>query len=100
MRREAPPERITAASMLSLSAPGQGRAAFVVQFFVRISACREVRLAAGNHSRIPPYRDQLRQDADGNLFGRERSNVQSHGRVDARKLFRAVAFPFERLING
>src|SRR5437667_8882953 len=87
IRLEAPPERMTAASMCSLSALVHGvncsSARFVFQFLMR------------SRFRIPPYRDELRHDADGNLFGRERPNFHSHGRVYAFKFLGLVALVFE-----
>src|SRR5258706_4028239 len=43
--------------------------------------------------------DQFRRNADGNFFGRERANVQSHRRMHVRELFRGDAFFFQRAVN-
>src|SRR6266850_561648 len=92
IRLEAPPERMTAASMCSLSALARlenGRGArFIFQFFVRR------RLGAPTHG------NQFRDDADGNLFRRKRADFQSHRREDAFELFRFVAVVFQRLVHG
>src|SRR5229473_1116204 len=92
IRLEAPPERMTAASMCPLSAlaplENWRRARFVFQFLVRRSL------------RVPAHRDEFRRDADGNLFRRESANLQPHRRVDARELFRLVAVVLQRLVHG
>src|SRR6266403_1777096 len=83
IRLEAPPERMTAASMCSLSALARLEnargARFIFQFFVRR------RLGAPAH---------------GNLFRRKRADFQSHRREDAFELFRFVAVVFQRLVHG
>src|SRR6266487_6688989 len=90
MRLDAPPERMTAASMRCLSAlatlENWRRASFVFQFLVF-----RVR-------HVPANGDQLRRDAYGNFFRRERPDLQPHGRVDAFEFFGFVALVFERLI--
>src|SRR5437667_2052568 len=92
IRLEAPPERMTAASMCSLSALVHGvncsRARCVFQFLV----CPRFR--------IPSYSDEFRHNADGNLLWRERANFQPHRRVDAFEFFRFAALVLKRLING
>src|ERR1700682_815501 len=92
IRLEAPPERMTAASMCSLSALARlknGRSVrFVFQFLVRGSR------------RIPAHRYQFRGDADSNLFRRESANLQPHRRIDAFELFRLVAFVLQRFVHG
>src|SRR6266851_7094625 len=91
IRLEAPPERMTAASMCSLSALARlenGRSVrFVFQFLMR-----------GGH-RIPAHRYQFRCDAHGNLFGRERPNFQSHRCVHAFELFRFIAVVLQCLVH-
>src|SRR5262244_4516986 len=92
MRLDAPPERITAASMtprLMVARNGpHHRANFLLQFLVR------------GRGRTAAHGDELSHDADGDLFGRKRANLQAHGGVNACKFLGAVAFPLERLVDG
>src|SRR6266849_4829745 len=92
IRLEAPPERMTAASMRSLSALARlenGRSVrFVFQLFVRRAHC------------VPAHGYQFRGDAHSNFFGGERADLQTHWRVDAYELFRLVAVVLERFVNG
>src|SRR5579864_4864168 len=91
MRREAPPERITAASMILPCAYGGARVRdhfFHVHFFVR---------GGGG---VAAHGDQFRDDADGNFFRGEGADFEAHGRVDALEFFGAVAILFERFVDG
>src|SRR5713101_4858838 len=91
IRLEAPPERMTAASMCYLSALARlenGRSVrFVFQFLMRGNRC------------IPAHRHQFRHDAHGDLFRRERADLQPHRRVDAFEFFRLVAIVLQRLVH-
>src|SRR5712692_6041082 len=91
IRLEAPPERMTAASMCFLSALAQRvnrrRSRLVFQFFV------------GRGRRVPAHRNQFRRDADGNFLGRERANLQPHRRIDALEFFRLVAVVLQRFVH-
>ena len=49
--------------------------------------------------RAAANRDQLGRDADGNLFRRQRSDVEPHRRMHARKFFHRDAFFFQRAVN-
>src|SRR6266478_5754614 len=92
MRLDAPPERMTAASMRCLSAlatlENWRRASLVFQFLVF-----RVRHVSANGN-------QLRRNAYGNFFRRERPDLQPHGRVDAFEFLGFVALVFERLIRS
>src|SRR5215475_3722950 len=97
MRREAPPERMTAASILESWDPGdvtkkarlarRCRLLALAEFLVRDARC------------VSSHRYQFRRQAHGNLFRRKRSNLYSHGRKHPRELLGLVSFHLQRLIR-
>src|SRR5215475_12640983 len=95
MRREAPPERMTAASILIPVTEAQkswlacdcGLPAFALEFFVCDAGC------------VAAHGDEFRSDADGNFFRRESADVHAHGREDAFEFLGAVALCFECFVS-
>src|SRR5229473_5443084 len=91
IRLEAPPERMTAASMRSFSALARlenGRSVrFVFQFLVR------------GRPRIPADGYQFRNNTDRYLFRRKRANLQPHRRIHALELLRLVSVVLQRFVH-
>src|SRR6266481_3396161 len=95
MRLEAPPERMTAASISLFISPRslgvsarRSEARFDPYFFVR------------GGFRIAAHGNQLGDDTDSNFLRRERADLKAHGGVDALELFGAVALFFESFVDG
>src|SRR6266852_4077620 len=86
MRLEEPPERMTAANIIFSSAR-RSEARLDSYFLVR------------GGLRIAAHGNQLRDDADGDLFRRERAEFESHGRENALEFFGAIAFCFQCFVH-
>src|SRR5579859_531103 len=98
MRREAPPERIMAASIECSRDPVKrqpkkkltrsgDRLALALKFFVRGGGC------------IAAHGNEFRGDADGDFFRRKRANFEAHGRKNAVELFRLETVGFKRFVG-